>query len=211
MCGPAARSCCASRAGRRSSAWLPSDRCRRAGGHRPGRGVSQSPAACPQPPRRRRRAAPLSARTTEDRAMTPFGYVVTTYFATLAIGLSASFTRRRSCSGTPAPACRSATTPCGRQASFMSASWSSSSRRNHWRASSPTAASAKECAAPEARPCPSQADHMPCRAHHHHRRHCDGRPARVRSPRSAVARMVGLPRHRARRSLRDELAVRGLP
>jgi hypothetical protein len=56
-----------------------------------------------------------------------------------------------------------------------------------------------------ARPCPSRADRLACRAHH-----CHGRRARGRSARPAVARLAALPRHRARPNLRDEFAVRGL-
>ena len=72
------------------------------------------------------RAASGLASAQEDRRMTRFGWVMTTCFA-------ASYGRRiarcsvpsRGCSGTPAPVCRSASTPCIRPARSMSASLSS--------------------------------------------------------------------------------------
>ena len=144
--------------------------------------------------------------------MTRFGAVMVTYFATMAIGVSA-FVH-------PAPKLiwnASASVPIGlyrvRPAGDLHVTELVVVRPPDAAGELPRRARlpAQERAPPEAHPGAPRTNRLPHGSHHHRRRHRHGRGARPRSPRSPSSRLARLPRHRRGRGLPHEPAVRGLP
>ena len=111
---------------------------------------------------------------------------------------------------TPAPACRSVSTPSTGSSLFTPAIWLSETARSPCPFPCRPRLSAARRAVAETRGGSRRTNNLPHRPQRHCRRNRNRRGPRARQPRPLASCLAGLPRHRNRRRLPDEPAVRQL-